>query len=87
MARCEGPPPRPTVPPRPWNSVIFTPASLHTWTGRPATSPWLLSAVAFHCMWTVMQEVFAASQCAAKKLAMILPLLLPPHSCTDPACS
>ena len=30
MARWEGPPPRPTVPPRPWNSVNFTPASLHT---------------------------------------------------------
>ena len=24
MARCVGPPPRPTVPPRPWNSVSFT---------------------------------------------------------------
>mmetsp|Transcript_12983 Transcript_12983/g.52299 ORF Transcript_12983/g.52299 Transcript_12983/m.52299 type:complete len:259 (-) Transcript_12983:1374-2150(-) len=30
MARCEGPPPLPTVPPRPWKSVSFTPNSSAT---------------------------------------------------------
>ena len=38
MARCDGPPPRPTVPPRPWNSVMATPNSaptLHT-----SSCPW-----------------------------------------------
>ena len=31
IARYMGPPPRPTVPPRPWNSVSLTSNSLHTY--------------------------------------------------------
>ncbi len=31
MARCVGPPPRPTVPPRPWKSRRVTPHSRATW--------------------------------------------------------
>mmetsp|Transcript_6956 Transcript_6956/g.25587 ORF Transcript_6956/g.25587 Transcript_6956/m.25587 type:complete len:413 (+) Transcript_6956:636-1874(+) len=30
IARCDGPPPRPTVPPRPWNNVSLTPNSFPT---------------------------------------------------------
>ena len=73
MARWEGPPPRPTVPPRPWNSVIFTPASLHTWTGRPAASRGLLSAVALYCMCDCKAECLCYESMCGRQAQQVLP--------------
>ena len=71
IARYMGPPPRPTVPPRPWNSVSLTSNSLHTYACIPKQSATDEHSLQPAC--SAIQEY--ASSCTSFNLTVSAPAL------------